>query len=136
MPNLLDALPSLYGNLLPELFAKGIPAEAKATCANCAMCQPRDDGESPSSAVEAVDGQNRFFKPDTKCCTYHPRLPNYLVGALLADSSAEMAEGRRRMEEKIASGIGLTPQWLRAPAKYSLLYANQRTAFGRASSLL
>jgi hypothetical protein len=30
-----------------------------------------------------IDGRSRFFHPSTKCCTFHPRLPNDLVGGIL-----------------------------------------------------
>lgn len=129
MPTLLEGLPRLYSKLLPDLFQQPIPSEEKATCAHCAMCKPAD-------AVEPVDGVSRFFKPDTKCCTYHPRLPNYLIGALLTDPDPQWDEGRRRVRDRIDRRIATSPQWLRAPAKYSLLYGNQRNAFGRATGLL
>lgn len=129
MPTLLDGLPKLYGKLLPEVFTQHVPAEEKATCSNCAMCKPAD-------AVEPVDGVSRFFRPDTKCCTYHPRLPNYLLGGLLSDPDPQWDEGRRRVRERITHRLAMSPQWLRAPAKYSLLYGNQRHAFGKAAGLL
>jgi len=75
---ILDSLPVLYADLFPDFFRKEVPAETKATCAWCAMCP-----SSASGAVESVDGVSRLFRPDTKCCTYYPKLPNYLVGAIL-----------------------------------------------------
>ncbi len=130
MSRLLDSLPHLYRNLLPGFFRQDVPEESKATCANCAMCQDTAQG-----AVESVDGVSRMFRPDTKCCTYSPRLPNYLVGALLSDDRPELAEGRRRMEAKIASRVGITPQWVKPPAKFHFLYKNGHQFFGRAASL-
>lgn len=128
MPSLLDGMPALYTRLLPELFTQQVPREEKATCSDCAMCAPKD-------AVEPVDGVSRFFRPDTKCCTYHPRLPNYLVGGLLADPDPQWAEGQRRMRERIDSRVAISPQWVRPPAKYQLFYSNQRNAFGKAAAL-
>ncbi len=137
MPRLIDALPPLYADLLPELFRANIPEETKATCARCAMCEPAGRGDSPARAqVESVDGVSRFFRPDTKCCTFHPRLPNYLVGALLSDGRPELAEGRRRVSARIADRLGATPLWLRAPPAYDLLYAHARRSFGKAERLL
>jgi len=130
MPRLLDSLPELYRGLLPDFFHQDVPAETKATCSSCAMCKDNAQG-----AVDSVDGVSRFFRPDTKCCTYSPRLPNYLVGALLSDERPELAEGRRRMEEKLASRVGVTPQWVRPPAKFHFLYKNGHQFFGRAASL-
>jgi hypothetical protein len=131
VPTLLDTLPALYRDLLPDFFGQELPVEEKATCANCAMCETNARG-----VVDSVDGKRRFFRPDTKCCTFHPRLPNYLVGALLADARPELAEGRRRVEEKVQRRVGATPQFLRPPPKYSLLYGNMHEAFGRASTLV
>lgn len=130
MPSLLDDLPALYRPLLPALGALDVPAESKATCANCAMVP----GGS-ANAVETVDGEPRFFRPDTKCCTYHPRMPNFLVGALLADPRPELAEGQGRIRARIASHHGVTPQWLRPPGLHQLMYDNSRRAFGRSLSL-
>ncbi|HYO57960.1 hypothetical protein [Archangium sp.] len=130
MPQMLDSLPVLYRDLLPDFFRKEIPDETKATCASCAMCP-----SSASGAVESVDGVSRLFRPDTKCCTYYPKLPNYLVGALLSDARDELGEGRRRVGEKIASRMGVTPQWVRPSARYNLLYRNSRQFFGRAASM-
>lgn len=130
MRPMLDSLPVLYRDLLPEFFQQGVPVETKATCDTCAMC--------PSSApgtVESVDGVSRLFRPDTKCCTYYPRLPNYLVGALFADERPELAEGQRRMRAKLDSHLGVTPQWVKATARYNLLYRNSRQFFGRAASM-
>src|SRR4051812_33316367 len=130
MPAIKDAFPTLYRPLLPVLFDREVPVEEKATCRNCAMCP----GGS-AQIVEPADGQSHLFRPDTKCCTYEPKLPNYLIGALLSDDSPELAEGRRRMEARIDGGVGVTPQWLKPPARYALLYQNARNAFGRAASL-
>ncbi|GHG97178.1 hypothetical protein [Comamonas sp. JC664] len=131
MPRLLDSLPLLYRDLLPRFFQGDVvPEETKATCAQCAMCQ-----DTAQDTVESVDGVSRMFRPDTKCCTYSPRLPNYLVGALLSDERPELAEGRRRMEAKISSRVGVTPQWVKPPAKFQFLYKNGHQFFGRAASL-
>lgn len=131
MPRILDSLPVLYHDLFPPFFRGDVPPETKATCSSCAMC-----ATSGANLAEPIDGRSRLFRPDTKCCTYHPRLPNYLLGALLADEDPAIAEGKRRVQERIESRIGATPQWLRPPATWNLLYNNARRAFGRSESLL
>jgi Fe-S-cluster containining protein len=124
---LLEILPALYRPLLPEFFAAQAPPEEKATCGSCAMCAP--PGTPPGAA-------GSYFRPDTKCCTYHPRLPNYLVGGLLADDRADVAEGRRRVQQVIASGIGVTPRWVAPPRKTRVIYhAARRNSFGRSLAL-
>lgn len=130
MPRFIDGLPALYQPLFPSFLQSEIPVESKATCSNCAMCEGTASGVVPS-----VDGVSRLFRPDTKCCTYHPRLPNYLVGGMLSDPRPELAEGRRRLEEKIARRVGTNPQWLKAPARYHFLYTHSRQFFGRTASL-
>jgi len=130
MPPLSDSLPQLYRNLLGPLAAEEVPAEWKATCGSCAML-----AGAGGAAVAPLDGRSRFFRADTKCCTFHPRLPNYLVGAVLTTDDPALAEGRRRMEARVASRVGVTPEWLSPPRAYSLLYENARGAFGRAQGL-
>jgi Fe-S-cluster containining protein len=128
MPQLIDSLPAIYRGRVAEFLHREVPTETKATCDDCAMCDQR-------RAVPAVDGQSRLFRSDTKCCTYYPKLPNYLVGALLGDASTQMAEGQRRVREKIASRMGISPQWVRPPQTYALHYREARAAFGRTRSL-
>ena len=73
--------PEVYAALLSEHFDKPSIDEERATCSNCEMC---DKGNMPEG-VSAV-----YFRPDLKCCTYHPSLPNYLTGAILADTRPDM----------------------------------------------
>ena len=126
---LRSLLPALYHPLLPELFDTPAPLEQKATCGSCAMCPPKG-APAPSDDVT-------YFRPDTKCCTFEPRLPSYLVGAILADERPDMAEGRRRIRAKIAARVGVTPPWLTSSAKYDVLFdASRENAFGRSLLLL
>ncbi len=92
------------------------------------MCDPRQ-------VVDSVDGVGRLFRSDTKCCTFHPKLPNYLIGSLLSDASPDMQEGQRRVREKIQRRVSVTPEWLRAPPTYTHLYNQARHAFGRSEAL-
>jgi hypothetical protein len=115
------------------------------------MCPKKEAGKSGSGGKSDKGGKatsnsgasgNRgpamiYFEPSLKCCTYHPTLPNFLVGAILSDERPESAEGKRRVRERIASRIGITPQWLGAPRKQRvLLEAARGTAFGRSKILL
>lgn len=120
--SLRTSLPPIYGSLLPSFFDSAPPAEKKATCSNCAMCPP--PGPQPPGV--------QYFLPDAKCCTYHPSLPNYLVGALLKDSDPSLVEGQRRVRARIAARIGLTPRAVATPRKYRLFFdAAREHAFGR-----
>ena len=123
---LRQALPQIYTPLLPAFFDTPAPEESKATCGDCAMCPPKG---APSG--EGVV----YFRPDAKCCTYFPRLPNYLVGAVFRDP--EVAEGQRRLRARIAGRIGVTPRWVAPSHKYSLLHeASREAGFGRSTALL
>ncbi len=126
--SLADVLPALYRERLPGLFARPAPDEHKATCDHCAMCQHAGEPARPAGLVT--------FRPDTKCCTFHPKLPNYLVGSILDDATPEMAEGRRRIRERIATRVGVTPGWLAPPRKFMvLLEASRAHSFGRSLGL-
>jgi hypothetical protein len=77
------------------------------------------------------------FRPDTKCCTYHPTLPNFLVGAVFSDASSAMEPARAALRAKIAGRIGISPRWVAAPRKYLvLLHAARESSFGRSEALL
>ncbi len=118
----------VYEQLFPDFFDRPEIVETRATCETCAMC---DHGQTAPVEMD-------YFNPDAKCCTWYPTLPNYLVGAILADTSEELAEGRRRLREKIAARIGVTPQFMAAPRKYTVLYSATRGQgfFGRTTSML
>src|SRR5580693_4453888 len=117
-------LPTVYGERLPDLFDRPMVQEPRATCSDCAMC---DKGEAKGELRKG------YFHPEIKCCTYHPTLPNYLVGAALRDTSPEFAVGRERLRKKLVDRIGVTPGWLAAPRKTNVLFEAARdTSFGRA----
>ena len=122
------ALPPLYASWLGELLPGPVPPEANATCDDCAMC----GGE----AEEALDGRS-FFNPQTKCCSYVPELPNYLVGRILADSDPALAQGRASVLARLQAGVGVTPLGLGQPPVFVALYGRSgATLFGRSRTIL
>lgn len=121
-------LGTAYAAVLPGFFDRPAPPERRATCEGCAMCVPV--GEAPAA------GERAGFSPDAKCCTYHPSLPAFAAGALLADGSPEWQEGRRRLRERIARQHGVGPRGVDAPPAYWLRYEAAPSAFGRARDLL
>ena len=123
---ILDFLPDLYRPFLPALFERPMIEERHATCASCTMCPP----PVPDFPPEA------YFNPSTKCCTFHPALPNYSVGGLLRDTSDAGAEGRRRILDKIDRRIGVTPAGILPPARVLLLQRHGRAGFGRSERLV
>ena len=63
-------LPPLYARWFNDLVGDDIPSETRATCNDCAMCEIEGDPNKPGSEL---------FNPASKCCTYLPRLFNFLV---------------------------------------------------------
>lgn len=128
MSSMREKMIGIYHPLMPDFFDQPAVEEARATCQDCVMCDKKD---TPRGV------QTDHFDPDTKCCTYHPTLPNFLAGAILSDPRPELAEGAERLRAKIEKGIGITPQWLSAPRKTMVLMEASRSyAFGRSKTLL
>ncbi|HLV98274.1 MAG TPA: hypothetical protein VKT82_06305 [Ktedonobacterales bacterium] len=124
-----SALPHIYAAWLAHVIPGPIPEETQATCHQCAMCP---SVMSPSGSPYTPN----FFHPQTKCCTYLPRLPNFLVGQILADQSPEMEMGRASVVQRITRGVAVSPLGLGQDAVYSLLYRQGReAAFGRSRAL-
>jgi hypothetical protein len=122
-----SVLPPLYAAWMDELLHAAIPAETEATCDDCAMCA--SDGVRPT-AIE------RFFDPRTKCCTYLPVVPNFLVGRILRDDDPASAAGRTTVEARLEAGVAVTPLGFGRPASYALLYAHGGSAtFGHSRAL-
>ena len=123
---IIDFLPETYHAFLPEFFERPLAEERHATCDACVMC-------APANPVFPAD---TYFSSSTKCCTFHPVLPNYSIGGLLQDRSDAGAEGLRRIRRALTRRDGVTPVGILPPAKTSLLLRAGKRGFGRASSLL
>ncbi len=117
-------LPALYAPWLRTVAGGDIPAEAKATCDRCAMLA------SPGSDVDAL-----YFRPETKCCTFHPGLPNFLAGRILSESDPSMLEGRKAVEARIERRVAIKPSQVSSGVVFGLLYRATPMAFGRAPAL-
>jgi hypothetical protein len=126
---IIDFIPDLYKPFLPEVFTTEIPPEPFSDCQNCPM--------TSSTLDEMDDDLSKPFTPDTKCCTFTPRLPNYVAGAILSDSDPAIEEGKRRLQERIRAGRGIYPNGVYPTPAYARLY-NERAPreFGRNSDLL
>ena len=119
-------LPPLHARWMGELLAGPIPPETEATCDDCAMCAK---GGAPR-------GDTHFFRPDVKCCSYVPELPNFLVGRILADKDPALAAGRKSVATRIQAGVGVTPLGLGQPPVYRVLYEQGAPrAFGQSQAL-
>ncbi|HEX7252122.1 MAG TPA: hypothetical protein VF376_04505 [Thermoanaerobaculia bacterium] len=119
-------LPPLYARWIDALLGDPVPPETRSTCEDCAMCAP--PGETPDPGIH-------YFSPRVKCCSYQPRLPNFLVGRILEDSDFSFSEGRSTVERRIDAGVGVSPLGLDQSKKYGVLYKHGLAGFGRAESL-
>lgn len=123
-------LPKNYAHLLGELFDEPAFDETRATCEDCAMC-----ANAGQRGVELPG--DTFFDPKLKCCTYHPMIPNFLVGGLLSDPAPELDEGKRRIRQKIVDRIGVTPRGIAPSRLQRVIYnAARDRCFGRSEALL
>jgi hypothetical protein len=100
-------LPPHVAPWIDDALGRAPAPETHATCAACALCADGGDGRRSKGPLT--------FEPAVKCCTYRPALPNYLVGAALADDTADGASGRRTVAARVAAGgvevspLGLLP---------------------------
>lgn len=124
-----EFIPDIYHRFLPDIFTMEIPQEYFTNCVQCPMI-PSDDDMSQNSGEKP-------FSPSTKCCTFTPRIPNYMVGGILNDTSPEMEEGRSRILETLKSRRGVIPNGVYPTKKYKLLYdATCTESFGRSKKML
>lgn len=126
---IIDSVPEFYHPFLPHVFQMAIPPEPFTSCMNCQMIAESRD--------EMSFGNGKPFAPDTKCCTFTPRLPNYMAGAILSDNDPEIQEGKKRIAGRIRSDKGILPNGVYPTAEYNKLYqAKSSTGFGRSIELL
>lgn len=106
--------------LTPQLLNLNA-VETKATCASC---------------LRSKDKRFSYlYKENLKCCTFHPYLPNYAVGALLSDANKTV--GIKKIEDKINHREFAFPIGVMAPFDYQLLFLSKdETDFGNRSDLL
>src|SRR5262249_13685983 len=123
-----EALPPLYAKWMGEALEGPIPQETEATCDDCVML---------AKGCEAPRGSGFFFDPQTKCCTYIPELPNFLVARILEDRSPEAARGRATLEKRIAEGVAVTPLGVGRSPTFRMIYQHtaELSGFGRNRAL-
>lgn len=110
-------LPSFYSQILPSEVL-GLPiAELKATCNACI--------EVPK------------YEEKLKCCTFHPFLPNYLVGQILLDQKKNPSFVSEVMKHKISTREYVLPLGMVAPVSYQVDFnKNKAEEFGKRSDWL
>lgn len=121
-----EVLPALYQKWATSLLSAPIPRERVATCGDCAMCVPPEDQH------EGVG----YFQRSLKCCSYFPKLPNYLVGRAIEGDNP----GAERLRGFIAAGTGIGKANLLGVfpgTHYSVVYAaTAAEGFGKDPALL
>lgn len=124
---LIEILPLIYKNFLPDFFNNEAPEENLVNCSNCTMikeCSSEKENKRPK------------FNSITKCCTYFPTLPNYLLGGLFYDENPELEFGKLKVKNKIEKKTGVNPLSLSRDPVYALLYANSKDAFGKSVRMM
>jgi hypothetical protein len=115
----------LYDRWTTECLPAALPKEPFATCDKCAMCVG-----TPTSLTQIS------FRPDTKCCTFIPRLTNFAVGGILLDGSNEAEEGRVTLRQRMSKSRLATPLGLMVdPIAQHLYNLGAKDAFGRSRHL-
>lgn len=107
--------PALWRTLLPsEVLTWNLPTEAKANCRACPMI------------AEAG------YRPDYRCCTYYPRVANFLLGFALDHEAGQAA-----VQQALAAGM-LLPEGMHAsPGAWRLsLLENEAGNYGRSTKVL
>jgi Fe-S-cluster containining protein len=124
-----EPLPPLYQGWVREVLPGPIPREHRATCSSCAMI-PLVDPPAPDTPSHA-------FHSLSKCCTYLPEIPNYLVGAILADADPDGTFGKESVLGRIAQEGGVSVTGLQRTPLYEIAYksASDAGAFGKMPAL-
>lgn len=95
-------VPEIWRYMLPTLEFKRFPSECGSTCSAC-----------PKVAEEN-------FHPDIRCCSYHPRIPNVLLGFALEDpETAPLIEKVIGEGLTIPEGLQSTPVEFQSSARQS-----------------
>lgn len=87
--------------------------EKTATCGDC-LCSKDCRGDLP------------FYRSDLKCCTFHPYLPNYAVGALL-EAEWVAPSVKELLREKIRNREYALPMGIFVPVAYQVNFNNRNT---------
>ncbi len=115
-------LPTFYQKWIEAILPGPLPVEIEATCSECAMCPPQD---------EKVSDDQLVFDSGSKCCTYSPGLPNFMVGSILMDTTPSLDAGRASLTKRLDMEVGVSPLAVLPPPVYNLIYRHSQDAFGR-----
>lgn len=121
MQTMLSIIPHIYKPLIQKQILNLDVTETKATCSNC---------------LRARDKRFAYtYRKDLKCCTFHPFLPNYAVGALLQSSEGQI--GVQKIKQKIEGREFALPMGIVAPFDYQFKFlTREEEQFGNDPNLL
>ncbi|RZA24898.1 MAG: hypothetical protein EOP10_08525 [Proteobacteria bacterium] len=110
-----NQFPGAWNYTMPtELRGLKLPDERRATCMNC-----------PKACYED-------YRPDYRCCTYHPRIPNYLMGLNALGPNGDLA-----LDLVLERGMLLPEGMNHAPMQwYDYLDDLQNESFGKSTKVL
>lgn len=110
-----NQFPGIWAEMMPkDLFTLKFPAERQATCMSC-----------PKACFGG-------FRADYRCCTYHPRIANFLLGL-----GSETPEGDAAIDRLLDLGM-LTPEGMYStPGQWiDFLDDQHKNDFGRSEKVL
>ncbi len=122
LPPGASTLPPLYSGWMDHLLQAPIPEESEATCSDCAMCLTKNIKRT---------SEDHLFNSSTKCCTYVPKIPNFLAGSIFLDHDPEAAKGRHAFEAYFLQKGVVRPHGVYPHYEFSLQYTPKTEDFGR-----
>lgn len=114
----LTHLHPVFVALLPELGKLELEPEARADCTSCVMLPERFGSTAHHPWA---------FNPITRCCTYHPELPNFLVGRALQRGG----QGADRIRERLLDVSGVSAWGIMPSDGFRASRAASTVGFGR-----
>lgn len=107
--------PGIWAYMMPqEMRGLRLPEERRATCMNC-----------PKSCYEG-------YRRDYRCCTYHPRIPNYLIGL-----ASQTQAGKGAIDVLLKQGMLLPEGMSHAPQQWiDYLDDMEHERFGASQNVL
>lgn len=84
-------VPEPLARVVPELRSLPMGDEPLATCARCAM--------APLPGAPPAVARERIFSAPARCCTYHPRMANFLLGRALRRGGIGAERIRLRLQD-------------------------------------
>jgi Fe-S-cluster containining protein len=108
-------VPGIWRYMLPQAIADmTYPQERRATCLNC-----------PRARFEG-------WRPDYRCCTYHPRVPNFLLGLALNHPASS-----RIVHQLVDDGFILPEGMVSSPSQWAFYLSDTaEERFGKSEKVL